>query len=480
MKGREAIFLITVLITVVSCSPKINPSQPSLSASDFKMDSLPIPVAIASEINIPVQINLKPFYALAEKNIDTLYTSPGYPGKWMYEECATRYKYSFRGPLQLKASGNNLNLDFTGYYKVIGSTRACVNGTPISPWTAPCQCGFAEGERKVNVSFVNSFFLQPDYKFRLTVNPMEPQPLNKCEICFWGQDITKKVMNELKSDLDDAKKNIEKSYGLIDLRPRFQQVWDQLNKSYNVYGLGWLQIHPQQVRINSIFASNDSLNVFLGLSAKPVISFEKQPELSSPIPSISNTASMPGFTIFLDAVLQYDSLGNILNQQINGLQFDLGNGPLRKKFVIHSCRIYGGGNENIFLKIDFGGSAEGIAYFIGKPSYNAINHIFEIKDLDFDVKTKDKFLKTASWLFNRKITDEISSYTKFDLSSLIDSSQVKLNQLLNREWMPGIQSYGNISDINLIGIYPLSQYLVLRSKCSGLLSLQINSANINF
>jgi hypothetical protein len=83
-------------------------------------------------------------------------------------------------------------------------------------------------------------------------------------------------------------------------------------------------------------------------------------------------------------------------------------------------------------------------------------------------------------LFNKKITDEISRYTKFDLTSFLDSTQMALNQQLNREWMPGVQSFGNISEINLVGIYPLNQFLVLRSNCSGLLSLQVNTGNINF
>lgn len=66
----------------------------------------------------------------------------------------------------------------------------------------------------MSVSFVNSFIVQPDYKVRLSVNRMEPQPLNKCEVCFWGQDITSQVMKELKSDLDDAKKIWNNRMGL--------------------------------------------------------------------------------------------------------------------------------------------------------------------------------------------------------------------------------------------------------------------------
>ncbi len=476
MKGKGLVFLVLVLFVSASCSHKINPAKPSLSASDFKLDSLP-----NSEINIPMQINLQPLYSIAEKNIDTIFTSPNYPDEWVQEGCATRYKYTFRrGPLQMKASGTTVNLGFTGYYKIIGSSRACVNGTAISPWTPPCKCGFSEGERKVNISFVNSFSLQPDYKIRLSITRMEPQPLNKCEVCFWGQDITRQVMNELKSDLDDAKKNMESSYGEVDLRSRFQTVWDQLNHVYNIYGLGWLQINPQQIRINNLFAANDSLNLFLGLSARPVVSFEKPTEQSTAVPNISFFGTQPGFNVFLDAILHYDSLGTILNQQIDGRQFDIGKGPVKKNFLVKSCKLIGAGNKRLIIQVDFGGSAEGTAYFTGVPSYNPISHIIEITDLDFDVKTKDKFLKTASWLFNRKITDEIGSYTKFDLSAFIDTTRSVLNQQLNREWMKGIRSYGNISDIDLIGIYPMSQFLVLRSNCSGLLSVQVNTANINF
>ena len=476
MKGGEFIFWITSMIALLSCSHKINPERPSLATTDFKLDSLP-----NSEINIPVQVSLKPIYALAEKSVDTVFTSPDYPDGWIQDGCANRYKYTFRrGPLQMKASGTTFDLGFTGYYKITGSTRVCVNGTAISPWTPPCKCGFSEGERKVNVSFSNTFGIHPDYKVLLSVKRLEPQPLNKCEVCFWGQDITDQVMNGLKEELDAAKKNIENSYGIIDFRLRMQQLWDQMNKVYNVYELGWLQINPQKLRLNNWFARNDSLNIFLGLSARPVISFEKPVEKNSRIPGMGDFSSRPGFNIFLDAILHYDSLSNILNQQVQGKQLDIDKGPVKKTFIIKQCKLSGANNEKLIIRVDFGGSTDGVAYFIGKPVYNNISHIVEVKDLDFDVKTKDKLLRTAEWLFNKRIVNEISQYARFDLSSYIDTARFNLNKQLNQEWVKGITSYGTISDINLIGIYPLSHYLVIRSNCSGYLFVKAESVNLGF
>lgn len=475
MKGKGYLLLAVISLLIFSCSHKINPERPSLSVTHFKLDSLP-----NSEINIPIQINLKPLYAMAEKQVDTLFTSPNYPNGWVQEECNTRYKYSFRrSPLQMKASGTSLNLGFTGYYKIIGSTRVCVAGAAISPWTSPCSCGFDEPERRVNVSFTNSLTLLPDYKVKLAIKRNEPQALDKCEICFWGQDITKQVLSGLKEELDTAKAALERNYGIIDLKPQFQQVWNQLIKSYNIYDMGWLKVNPQQLKINNIFAKDDSLYVYLGVSARPVISFEKPFDYPSTIPAIGNINRQQGFSIFLDAMLNYDSLSTILNRHIANKEFDFAKGPVKKKFIIRDCRLYGTGNEKIIIKVNFAGTDNGSFYLTGKPVYTRETHILEIKNIDFDIKSKDALLKTSEWLFSRRIINEISKNTRFDLNTYTDSAKLQINQQLNREWVKGIRGSGQIDDIQLIGIYPTNQSLVIRSNCSGNLSVKVESIDFS-
>ena len=475
MKRKRILFSVAIVFFLVSCSHKIKPEKPILSQTNFKLDSLP-----NSEINIPIQVNLQPVYEMAEKSVDTIFTSPNYPGDWIQDGCDIRYKYIFRrGPLQMKAAGTSLSLGFTGYYKIVGSTRVCVKGTVISPWTPPCKCGFNEPERRVNVSFTNSLNVLPDYKVKLSIKRNEPQPMDKCEVCFWGQDITKQVLKGLTEELDAAKVDMEVHYGIVDLKSRFQQVWDQLTKVYNIYGLGWLQINPKKIRINNLFAQNDSLNVYLGLSARPVISFEKPLEQKSGVPDIGDFSRRTGFNIFLDAVLNYDSLGNILNQQVAGKQFDFNKGPVKKIFIIKDCRLYGSGNEKLIIKVNFSGTDDGVVYFVGKPVYNKETHIIEVKDIDFDIRSKNALLKAADWLFNKKISNELGKYAKFDLTSYIDTAKVNINNQLNHEWVKGIRSYGSINDIKLIGIYPLADHLIIRSNCTGDLSVKVESINFS-
>lgn len=464
--------VILAFFALISCSKSIIPDRPSLVKTDFRMDSLP-----ESEINIPIQVNLKPIYTLAEKVVDTVFTSPNWPDGWVQEACDTRYKYSFRrGPLQMKASGAALTLGFTGYYRIIGSTRVCVNGTALSPWTPACRCGYDEGERRVNVSFQNTVSIMPDLKARLSIKRSEPQPVDKCNVCFWGQDITTQVMKGLKEELDGAKTDMEKTFGSYDLRPKFQMAWDQLNKVYDLLGLGWLQINPTKIRVNSLLARNDSLNINLGLTAKPIISFEKPKEYLTVVPGITDYSQRTGFHIFLDAILNYDSLSHIVTAQLKDKRFDL---PSNKYMIIKECTIYGMDNENLVIKVNFEGSQKGLFYLTGKPSYDIAAKKIELKDLDFDIKSKNMLLKTAGWLFNRRIVTELKKYSQFDLSSYINMAIGTINQQVNKEWMAGIKSSGNIDEIKIINIYPLRDHLVIRSNCNGNLSVKIDAGSLS-
>ncbi len=475
MKKGGNILCFLGLLLMVSCSHRINPERPVLADTPFKLDSLP-----DSEINIPIQINLKPVYTMAESQVDTLFTSPGYPDGWVQNGCETRYKYSFRrSPLQMSASGLSLDLGFTGYYRIIGSTRVCVAGAAVTPWTAPCRCGYDEPERRVNVSFSNSLAILPDYKVKMTIKRNEPQALDKCEVCFWGQDITGQVLNGLKAELDFAKAELEKNYGIIDLKPRFQELWNYLSQPYNIYDMGWLQVNPQRIKINNLYAKDDSLYVYLGLSARPVIGFEKPAVQSSAIPAIGSINRREGFSIFLDALLNYDSLSNIVNRHVANKEFDFNKGPVKKKFIIKDCQLYGTGNEKLIIKVNFSGTDNGVFYLTGKPVYTKETRILEIKDIDFDIKSKDALLKTSEWLFSRRIINEISRNTRFDLNEYIDTAKVRINEQLNQDWIPGISSVGQIDEIDLIGIYPLNHSLVIRSNCSGHLSVKVESIDFS-
>jgi Domain of unknown function (DUF4403) len=469
--------LLFLALFSVACTKKLIPSKPVLVKNTFQPDSLPL-----SEIDIPIAINLKPLYMASEKNVPVVYTSPGWPKDYIIENCDTRYMYHFRrGPFRIAASGNNIQLLFTGYYQVKGSQRGCAgsgsSATAITPWTPPCSCGFSEGERKVEIGFKANIALLPDYTVRTNITRSKPAPIDRCTVCFFNKDITQTVMDALVIQLDESKKSMQDSINRLSLRPRFQMIWDQLNAGMNLYDAGFLQINPQQLRVSNMMARNDTLYLSVGLSARPIIRLEKPAPVTSPVPNISDTKVRNGFNIFIDAQLNYDSLSNLLTRRLQNTKFDIDKSVVKKQVILDKVAIYGADNDRLILKIDFSGSDRGTLYLTGKPVLNAVTNTLDIEDIDYDLRTKDMLLRTAKWLFDKRIINELKKYTHFELAEYLKTFRNKINEQLTRQLSTGIYSNGSVNRLQVMGIYALGTHLLVRCNAGGRMNILV--ANIS-
>ena len=447
-----------------------------LSAQTTKSDSLP-----ESNIDIPIQINLKPIFAMADKNVATVFTSPNYPNDWVQADCATRYKYRFRrSPLRMSMKGLVMNLGFTGYYQIVGSTRLCNGSTVLSPWSPGCKCGFDEPERQVEIGFISSFQLTSGYHLQSRITRTEPVARDKCEVCFWGQDVTNEVMKGLKAELDASRKAMQDSFGNINLRPYMQQAWNMLNETYTIPGIGYFSLRPKRLRMQNINAQNNLLNISIGITASPEVTFEKKNATVTAVPNLTAAANPGGFAVYLDAALQYDSLSRVVNGYMAGKRFDVSEGIFKKHIVVKEVTVAASPEGRMLIKVDFTGSFNGTAFFTGNPVYNAATKTIEVQDLDYDLQTKNVLLKTAKWLFAGKIEDELRKNTKIDLTSYFETAQKSLNTYLNKEWTKGIKGAGNIKELKVVSVQPLPQHILIKTACSGNLSVQVSEIDLGF
>lgn len=464
---------LTVTILLISCSKKIIPEKPAVYSSDFKLDTLPL-----SEIDIPVKISLKPFYELAEKKVDEVYTSDNYPSQWQYDGCDTRYMYQFkRDKLRISTKSNVIRLAFSGFYKVKGSQRACVGNTGVTPWAPDCSCGYKEEPRRVEIGYKAVLGVHADYSISPFIERMEPLPIDKCEVCFFKKDITKTVMDQLKLELDSAKMKMVDTLSKMNLKNAFQQWWDKLNSGQNLYGLGYLKMNPEKIRISSLMADDDTLSLSVGLSARPNISSIKPSDTKSVIPNISDFKQRRGFNLFLDAQLDYDSLSSIITSRMKGYRMDISQVP-QKYVVVESVKIYGDGKDKLILGVEFSGSNRGIMYFIGKPVYDKVTGTLEIKNLEYDLKTKNLFLNTAKWLFDKKILSALNKHSKFEITTYVGNLLPQLNQQLNREVYKGIFLSGKMEILQVTDLLPATGVFILRCNAKGDIAMRVNSINL--
>ena len=151
--------------------------------------------------------------------------------------------------------------------------------------------------------------------------------------------------------------------------------------------------------MENINAKNDLLNINIGISATPVVSFVKPEITASPLPNLTKTNNAGGFNIYLEAALQYDSLSNVLNGYLVNKRFDVTEGIFKKHIIIQHTTVTGDDNGNLNIRLDFTGSFDGTAYFIGKPVYNNDKKTIEVQNLDYDLKTKNLFFENSQMAF---------------------------------------------------------------------------------
>jgi hypothetical protein len=220
-------------------------------------------------------------------------------------------------------------------------------------------------------------------------------------------------------------------------------------------------------------ANNDLLNINIGISATPVVTLIKPQPLGTVVPNLSPGSNKDGFNIHLEAALQYDSLSKVINGYLQHKRFDLTEGMFKKHIVIEDCKVYSGLNDDLVIEVGFRGSHSGTVYFTGKPVYNQETKKIEMDAFDYDLKTRDLLLKTAKWLFDKKIISEIRKYTSIDMSGYYTTATNTMNEWLNKEWTKGIRGSGTVNELKLSGLKALPEHLLIRSNCSGRLNITV-------
>ena len=117
---------------------------------------------------------------------------------------------------------------------------------------------------------------------------------------------------------------------------------------------------------------------------------------------------------------------------------------------------------------------------LADPCTMPIKKTIEVQNLDYDLKTKNLLLKTAKWLFNKRIISELNKYASFDLTQYYSTASTTLQSWLNREWTKGIRGTGSVRDLKLTQVHALPQHLLIRSHCEGNLSIQVSEISLAF
>lgn len=425
---------------------------------------------VISTLNIPVQIDLKKQLKSTEESLPKTFE-----GKEDHCEGVSFYYKFIREPIDFKFKSSEL------YYEVDGKFELKLNYCPKCHdlWNKDGSCAVprvyascgSNGEpmRKVTVGYTTKIDISNNYKFQSTTDLKKFEIHDPCEITVFKYDATSQVKKQVKAQLEKLENEIDKQIEATNIKKSLEEVWDELQKPLAIGNYGYLYIQPKSMALSDLKFDNNKALLDLNMNVSPFVSTESRELKKTTLPNLETFKKSEGFDLAMDIHASYDSLTSFINKAFKGKVFDL-NG---KKIIIKELKIDGTQDAKMLFKMLFEGSKRGTLYLTGTPLLDFENQKVSMSELDFDVETKNIVLKTAKWLFNNKILEEIKKMAVFDLKLIVGDTKKTINNQLNTEITSGVKLNGKIEDVKINELFLGSNYLILRTKFTGDLKLII-------
>lgn len=461
MKILSALLVSVLLYSCASIQPE---------APEIIVKTTPPLTQPSSTLVVPVKINLAPHFKETDKSIPDKFTGKD-------EQCeGISYSYVFkRSPITFKGSGKSIYFDIDGKYSLnVNYCPKCTDlfddkGSCVSP-RVYVSCGTnGEAMRKVEIQYATKIELTPEFRLKATTDLNKFKTVDPCEFSVFKYDATSMLKKEVTKVLKGLEKDIDKQIGAVNLKSEAEKAWKILAEPIPLGQYGFINANPTKIGFDNLKFHGDIATASLALALSPKITTTNQPSKGIPLPKLSEVTDTNGFNVTLDVIATYDSLSTILTKELKGKEVDLKG----KKVVFEAIDIHGASNQQVTIKIGFSGKKKGDFYLVGTPVFDTVKQLISFPDLEFDVKSKSALLKSAKWLFSDKITEALRQYSKIDLQPHLKSVIQIMEKNLNTTLQQGVTLKGKINTINLNGIYPNNETLIIRVNTTGKLSLEL-------
>lgn len=462
MKYFFVLLLGSLILT--SCG-SVKPEAPDINVKE----QLVIPDQPVSVVKVPVKIDLSPYFKKTNEEIPMEFSGGDHP-------CSgVSYDYYFkRKDIQFDGKGSYLNYSVKGSYwmkvsycpeclSVFGSGSQCI--TPRTSF----YCGINEPMRKMRVAFKSKIGVAPQYRLTSSTKLKEVKALSPCKVTTFGFDATSTVEKEVKKALKYVAKDIDKAIETIDLRPEMELTWKAIEEPIDLEGYGYMFLNPKLVGMSAIHYVGDTAYLDAYLQAFPEVRLDTIGFRPTPLPDLSDLEVGEGFDVKMDITAKYDSLSNILTREIEGMETDVKG----KKVIFGAVQVHGAADNRLHIKVDFSGKKKGTIYLTGTPSFSAETQQICFPDLEFDIKTKSALVKSAKWLFDKKITEMLRDAANMDLKEYLVAFKSSIDKSLNGQVDTGVWMSGTVDEIIIDYIYPREDALFMRVSSTGNLGIKM-------
>ena len=332
---------------------------------------------------------------------------------------------------------------------------------------------------EIALKFKTIFSLNKDWTLMTKTTSNGYEWLSTPSVNVKGYDISIKYVADIimSAARDKFTKEIDKAVKEnINLKDYVTEAWEMLQKPIKVsdeYN-AWLKITPSEIISTQIIGRNEKVNLGIGIKSVNEVYVGSEPAKSNPgkVPNLTLVAKIdPRFAINLNTDLQISKVNELAEKELVGQVFKDG----KRAVTITNIKVYGSNNFFI-VEVGLVGSIKGKVYLRGRPEYNPANRSIEIKDVDFDINTKNALVKSASWLIHGKLIKMIQPALVYSIAKDLDDmkKQIQENLKANRS-VKGVLIKGDLKKIDIDKIYITPQSIKVSVFLDGILTVIIEN-----
>ncbi len=236
----------------------------------------------------------------------------------------------------------------------------------------------------------------------------------------------------------------------ISLKPYVEAAWLALQEPVlldSAYRM-WVKTTPTAISMTPLATYNNAINAKIAVQCLTDVTFGEKPAFreNSNLPPLRTIDDAPDdFTVRVATDIPFAEAERLAKSTMIGQEFSSG----KKKVKIEDIQLWGN-NDKVVVNSKLSGAFNGNIYFIGRPAYNAQKNQIEIADLDYQVDTKNFLFRTAAWLFQGTIKNQMKNAMTFPLDEDIRALRATLQEsLTNYQIQPGILLNGSVDSLTV-------------------------------
>jgi hypothetical protein len=143
-----------------------------------------------------------------------------------------------------------------------------------------------------------------------------------------------------------------------------------------------------------------------------------------------------------------------------------------KEIRVDSVHVLGNQKQKLIIQVYFSGSKKGEFYLVGTPTITD-DQFFVLTDLEYDINSKSVLLRTAKWLFDKRILEELNKSAIYDLNPLLNETKTTITNQLNSQLDKGVFLSGSVEHLAVSMIQLGASGFYLTTEVSGNMKLMM-------